>query len=1408
MEDMKVGVKLTADVADYIAKIDSAKTKLADLAGETKLLKQAEREITKELEKAKNAYGEESQKVQRLNADLLDNRKAQIDVKEEVKKVNRELSQLNKQEETAAKSIRDNTEANRENTRAMAANEKQAEQTVKSLQRGFSLLKGLIVGYAGKTLFEALVGTNAQYEQYLTSFDVMLDGAEKAQAMMNDLTDFSAKSPLKLDEVSKATQLLLSYGVAEEDVLTRMRQLGDVAQGNAEKLDRVSLAYGQMLAKGKVTGEELRQMTEAGVPMLQSLADVLGVTTAELQDYIEKGQVGIPALNKALENMTSEGGKFFGMMEKQAGTATGMWSTLTDYAEQFSRTVGEETFAYLKDQLAELLEVIRQMKESGELEELAADIGSDIAATLEFVGNFITKLYEMKDVLLVVTGAAVGYKAAMQGLAVVQSVITWTQTLTGTLSSLRAVKAAGITYSTLYKAAILGEAAAQEVCTKNNIKDIAVKGTQVTATNAATGATLSFNTALMANPIGLVVGAIGLLVGALVSYKLMAGEATEETNKLIEEAKELQKTAEETCDGIEKTTASLTLEEKQINDLISTLERLDSKVELTDQEKKELRDTAAKLENKISDLNIEIDSETGHLQTQIGVVKELAEKYMELARAKAYSAKLEEIEKSKLDLQVSNAGIISDMRQLDKRDRDLIMDWEASGKRGSQSEHGSVGSILGTTYAESMYGQGVGEDVLNAYQNYYAVERNNASLTDALKDNQEAYEKLEKEENIVWKIINEKGIDLGLAKETGSTQSGDDSYLLSGGGSSSSSSAKVKEPVYRELSYIYPFDNQYRITSGWRDDKERTALHDAIDIGAPYGTPVKASNAGTVIFAGWTGDDSYGNYVEIDHGNGSVTTYGHLSSIAVSAGQTVDRGQKIGEVGSTGRSTGPHLDFRFMKNGVPQDPNGLFTGEYGTVVTSIESSGSSSQADYDKYKEEQRKKQVEAYKTLRSDKMAQAERKLEMDYAYGYITEEQYIQSYQDRAEIYRAWAEEAAQQEYMSAEERLAIIKDYLEKAEDYELKYYKNKKAYEKDALNWSMERSKEWIAARIEDGEWQAGDNIFKAWDRVIERFKKYYNEDFYDPNQVKEYMTGLQKLVEEAGNSIVALVEKQEEEKAEIKKKAYEREQKAAEERLNRQYEQTKATLEAELSAVKESTNARLNYLNKLKQDRTRKKEDEDSALKLARLETKLAYEHDEGNIKSLRREIENLNEEISDREFDRWIEAEKEKANQNLEIQTASINELIDREEARKKAMIDTIAEYYTAKMSEAVVNTEAIAFAQQLTDPEFWTAFKTNLGTNLPEQTLQDMTGLFDTIIVDGQEMAMGTVADRVSAMHRQLEQYFGNRSGGGVVNQYKTDRSVTNINTTYQLRDLSPAQITKAKVQNLKAYKRSGFLL
>ncbi len=117
-----------------------------------------------------------------------------------------------------------------------------------------------------------------------------------------------------------------------------------------------------------------------------------------------------------------------------------------------------------------------------------------------------------------------------------------------------------------------------------------------------------------------------------------------------------------------------------------------------------------------------------------------------------------------------------------------------------------------------------------------------------------------------------------------------------------------------------------RITSyfGYRTHPifKRTIYHSGIDIGAPTGTPIKAANSGRVIYTGWYG--GYGKVVIIDHGkvNGRPTStlYAHQSSIAVSNGQNVSRGQVVGYVGSTGYSTGPHLHFEVRINGKPVNP--------------------------------------------------------------------------------------------------------------------------------------------------------------------------------------------------------------------------------------------------------------------------------------------------------------------------------------------------------------------------------------------------------------------------------------------------------------------------------------------------------
>jgi murein DD-endopeptidase MepM/ murein hydrolase activator NlpD len=115
---------------------------------------------------------------------------------------------------------------------------------------------------------------------------------------------------------------------------------------------------------------------------------------------------------------------------------------------------------------------------------------------------------------------------------------------------------------------------------------------------------------------------------------------------------------------------------------------------------------------------------------------------------------------------------------------------------------------------------------------------------------------------------------------------------------------------------IWPVSGPITSPYGWRWGR----MHQGIDIGVGYGTPIHAAAGGTVIYCGW--EEGYGNFVVIDHGGNLATAYGHQSAIAVTCGQQVDQGQVIGYVGCTGHCTGPHLHFEVRVDGNPVDPLG------------------------------------------------------------------------------------------------------------------------------------------------------------------------------------------------------------------------------------------------------------------------------------------------------------------------------------------------------------------------------------------------------------------------------------------------------------------------------------------------------
>ena len=125
--------------------------------------------------------------------------------------------------------------------------------------------------------------------------------------------------------------------------------------------------------------------------------------------------------------------------------------------------------------------------------------------------------------------------------------------------------------------------------------------------------------------------------------------------------------------------------------------------------------------------------------------------------------------------------------------------------------------------------------------------------------------------------------------------------------------------------FVYPITAAWRLTSRFGPRKDPftgvASSHTGIDMACPTGTPIRAALSGKVAYVGWS--NVFGNYVIINHGNGYQTLYGHMSKTLIKKGQSVDQSTRVGLVGSTGYSTGPHLHFTVYKNGNLVDPMSL-----------------------------------------------------------------------------------------------------------------------------------------------------------------------------------------------------------------------------------------------------------------------------------------------------------------------------------------------------------------------------------------------------------------------------------------------------------------------------------------------------
>lgn len=351
-----------------------------------------------------------------------------------------------------------------------------------------------VAGIAGIAASLGALGVKAvqaagSFQQTQAAMTNMLGSAERAQSLLSDLQNFAAKTPFEFNDVAAATQKFLAFGFTAEQVIPTLTAVGDAAAGvglGKEGVDRVTLALGQMAAKAKVQSDEMLQLTEAGIPAWQMLADKIGVSVPQAMDMVSKGavdaQTGLQALVGGMEE------KFGGMMEQQSSTITGTWSNMMDGLSQTAIAVGQQIsdafdlpdiFSSLGDSLQDFAKLVKDQGIGEALSQMippevqaaAAALGTTLftltipalesyimtakLAAVPLVGSLIPALNNVRTAFITMPTGMAGVNAAMgtmkaRAVATGVSLTSFGFGLKGLITSLPAVAARVVTLAAAF----------------------------------------------------------------------------------------------------------------------------------------------------------------------------------------------------------------------------------------------------------------------------------------------------------------------------------------------------------------------------------------------------------------------------------------------------------------------------------------------------------------------------------------------------------------------------------------------------------------------------------------------------------------------------------------------------------------------------------------------------------------------------------------------------------------------------------------------------------------------------------------------------------------------------------------------------------------------------------------------
>jgi len=204
-----------------------------------------------------------------------------------------------------------------------------------------SQVKSFVAAYVGIQTVTKSISLAIEAEQAAASFNVLAGSVNNANYLLSQMRAFSDVSPLSFGGVQDAAKTLLAFNVPVQDVMQTMQMLGDVSMGNEERFKSLTLAFAQVSAAGKLTGQDLLQFVNAGFNPLQEISKRTGESMTELRDRMSQGAITSAEVSQAFADATGEGGKFHGMTEELADTMGGQLAIAMADLEKAGIRVGE-----------------------------------------------------------------------------------------------------------------------------------------------------------------------------------------------------------------------------------------------------------------------------------------------------------------------------------------------------------------------------------------------------------------------------------------------------------------------------------------------------------------------------------------------------------------------------------------------------------------------------------------------------------------------------------------------------------------------------------------------------------------------------------------------------------------------------------------------------------------------------------------------------------------------------------------------------------------------------------------------------------------------------------------------------------------------------------------------------------